>query len=70
MLFIIAFKNTSLVLFFLIKQDIGMAEKLAYLKCGAANKRINAYACVDYIRLISGILHVLFSRYRLNMVSQ
>lgn len=36
MLFIIAFKNTSLALFFLIKQDISMAEKLAYLKRGTA----------------------------------
>ena len=42
MLFIIAFKNTSLVLFFLIKQDIGMAEKLSYLKRGTAYERVNA----------------------------
>ena len=39
MLFIIAFKNTSLVLFFLIKQDIGMAEKLSYLKRSTAYER-------------------------------
>ena len=47
MLFIIAFKNTSLVLFFLIKQDISMAEKLSYLKRGTAYERINAYARMD-----------------------
>lgn len=69
MLFIIAFKNTSLVLFFLIKQDISMAEKLSYLKRGTAYERINAYARMDYIWLIGGIFNIVFSCDRFYMVS-
>lgn len=69
MLFIIAFKNTSLVLFFLIKQDIGMAEKLSYLKRGTAYERVNAHARMDYIWLIGGIFDIVFSCDRFYMVS-